>query len=133
VVSELGKGFPEPPGSAELRPDAQGYLTMTTRGVMENFAHDLPLEERRLIAAIQGATNSALFATRVAHAAWKNKPSWYVVAANDRMIAPDLERRFASTIKARTLTLQSSHVPMLSNPEEVARLIIEAAAAAAAR
>jgi pimeloyl-ACP methyl ester carboxylesterase len=128
-VGELGKGFPDPPGMAELRPDAEGYLTMTMKGIMENFAPDLPVSERRIVAATQGATNSAVFGAKVTHAAWKDKPSWYVVAANDRMIAPDLERRFAATANSKTITLPSSHVPMLSHPEEVAKFIIDAAGA----
>jgi len=126
-VGELGKDFPPPPGLAELRPDAQGYLTMTTKGVMENFAPDLPVVQRKLIAATQGATNSVVFNAKVTNAAWKDKPSWYVVASDDRMIAPDLERQFATTIRAKTITLRSSHVPMLSHPAEVAKLIIDAA------
>ena len=126
-VGELGKGFPEPPGLAELRPDAQGYLTMTTKGVMESFAPDLPMAQRKIIAATQGATNSSVFGAKVSNAAWKEKPSWYVVAANDRMISPDLERKHAATIKANTITLASSHVAMLSHPAEVAKLIIDAA------
>ena len=85
---------------AELRPDAQGYLTMTTKGVMESFAPDLPVAQRKIVAATQGATNSAVFGAKVSNAAWKDKPSWYVVAANDRMISPDLERQSAATIKA---------------------------------
>ena len=95
---------------------------MTTKGVMENFAPDLPLAQRKVIAATQGATNSSVFGAKVSNAAWKDKPSWYVVAANDRMIAPDLERRFATTIKATTITLPSSHLAMLSHPAEVAKL-----------
>ncbi len=126
-VAELGKGYPDPPGSAEVRPDAQGYLTLTTKGVMESFAPDLVEAQRRIMVATQGATNSSVFSAKVTHAAWKNKPSWYVVAANDRMIAPDLERRTAATIGATTITLASSHVAMLSRPAEVARLIIDAA------
>jgi len=126
-VGELGKDFPPPPGLAELRPDAEGYLTMTTKGVLENFAPDLPVAQRRLIAATQGATNGSVFGAKVTNAAWKTKPSWYVVAANDRMIQPDLERRFAKTINAKTITLPTSHVAMLSRPAEVAKLIIEAA------
>ena len=74
-----------------------------------------------------GATNGAIFGAKVAHAAWKTKPTWYVVAANDRMIQPDLERKFAKAMNAKTITLQSSHVAMLSHPAEVAKLIIEAA------
>jgi pimeloyl-ACP methyl ester carboxylesterase len=126
-VADLGKGFADPPGLAELRPDAQGYLTITTKGVMESFAPDLPVAQRKIIAATQGATNSSVFGAKVTHAAWKDRPSWYVVAANDRMISPDLERQFAATIKATTITLPSSHVAMLSHPAEVAQLIIDAA------
>ena len=132
-VGELGKDFPPPPGLAELRPDADGYLTMTTKGVFENFAHDLPLAERKLIAATQGATNGAVFGAKVTNVAWKTKPSWYVVASKDRMIQPDLERKFARAINAKTTTIASSHVAMLSHPAEVARVIVEAARTASAR
>jgi pimeloyl-ACP methyl ester carboxylesterase len=127
VVGDLGKDFPPPPGGAELRPASDGYLTMTTKGVMEDFAPDLPVAQRKLIAATQGATNGAIFGAKVANAAWKTKPTWYVVAANDRMIQPDLERKFAKTMNAKTITLPSSHVAMLSHPAEVAKLIIDAA------
>jgi pimeloyl-ACP methyl ester carboxylesterase len=127
AVGDLGKEYPPPPGGAELRPGPDGYLTMTTKGVMENFAPDLPVADRKVIAATQGATNGAVFGAKVANAAWKTKPSWYVVAAQDRMIQPDLERKFAKTMKAKTITVPSSHVAMLSHPAEVAKLIVEAA------
>jgi len=127
AVGDLGKGLQPPPGAAEIKPDAEGYLTLTTKGVMEDFAPDLPVAQRKLIAATQGATNSSAFGAKVTNAAWKTKPNWYVVAANDRMIQPDLERQFAKAMKAKTITLPSSHVAMLSHPAEVAKLIIEAA------
>ena len=126
-VGDLGKDFPPPPGATEIQRDADGYLTLTTKGVMEYFAPDLPVAQRKLIAATQGATNSAVFGAKVANAAWKAKPTWCVVAANDRMIQPDLERKFAKTMNAKTITLPSSHVAMLSHPAEVAKLIIDAA------
>jgi pimeloyl-ACP methyl ester carboxylesterase len=132
-VGELGKDFPPPPGAAELRPGADGYLTLTTKGVMEFFAPDLPMAQRKLVLATQGATNSAVFGAAVTHAAWKTKPSWYVVAANDKMIQPDLERQTATAIKAKTITVASSHVAMLSRPSEVSKLIIEAARTASAK
>src|SRR2546427_701017 len=132
AVRGRGKGFPPAPGGADLRPDAGGFLTMTTKGVLENFAQDLPLAERKLLAATQGPTNGAAFGAKLTNAAWKTKPTWYVVAANDRMISPDLERKFAKAMNAKTITLPSSHVAMLSHPAEVAKVIIEAAKAAAA-
>src|SRR6202030_3245111 len=127
AVGELGKEFPPAPGGAELRPDAGGFLTMTTKGVLENFAQDLPLAERKLLAATQGPTNGAVFGTKLTNAAWKTKRTCYVVAANDRMIPPDLERKFAKAMNAKAITLPSGHVAMLSYPAEVAKLIIEAA------
>ena len=132
VVGELGKGFSPPPGGAEIRPSPDKYLSLSAKGVMEDFAPDLPLAQRKLIAATQGATNGAVFAAKGVNAAWKSKPTWYVVAANDRMINPDLERKFARTMNAKTITLPSSHVVMLSHPQEVAKLIIEAARTAPA-
>lgn len=127
TVADLGKEFPPAPGGAEIRPDATGYLTMTSKGVFEYFAQDLPLAERKLIFATQGATNSALFGAKVSNAAWKNKPTWYVIPKDDRMIQPDLMRKFARAANAKTLEVPGSHVPMLSHPSAVAKLIVEAA------
>ena len=132
AVGDLGKDFPPAPGGAEIRPDATGYLTLTQKGVFDHFAFDLPLAQRKLVYATQGATNSSVFGAKVSNAAWKTKPSWYIVAANDHMIQPDLERKFAKTIKARTVTLPTSHVAMLARPADVAKVIIEAAKSASA-
>jgi pimeloyl-ACP methyl ester carboxylesterase len=74
-----------------------------------------------------------VFGAAVTNAAWKTKPSWYVVAANDKMIQPDLERKTAKAINAKTITVSSSHVAMLSRPSEVAKLIIEASRTASAK
>ena len=127
AVGELGKEFPPAPGGAEIRPDASGFLLMTPKGIEEDFAQDLPKPQRRILAATQGPTNGACFGAKLTNAAWKSKASWYVVAANDRMIAPDLERQFAKTMKAKTITVPSSHVAMLSHAQKVAQLIIDAA------
>jgi pimeloyl-ACP methyl ester carboxylesterase len=65
--------------------------------------------------------------------AWKTLPSWYLVAANDEAIPPDAERRFAERMGATTVEVPSSHVPMVSRPGDVARLIETAAEAALAK
>jgi pimeloyl-ACP methyl ester carboxylesterase len=127
AVGELGKEFPPPPGVGELRPDAEGFLSLTSKGIEESFAPDLPLAERKVMTATQGPTNGACFGAKMTSPAWRTKPTWYVVASNDRMIQPDLERKFAKAMNATTITLPSSHVPMLSHPTEVAKLIMEAA------
>jgi pimeloyl-ACP methyl ester carboxylesterase len=127
AVGDLGKGFPQPPGLAELRPDAAGYLSLTEKGVSEDFAQDLPAPERKVLAATQGPTAGAAFGAKITNAAWRTKPSWYVVARNDRMISPDFEESMAKKINAKSIAVPSSHVAMLSHPKEVAAVIEEAA------
>jgi len=133
AVGDLGKDLPPPAGLAELRPDEQGFLTLTAKGIQEYFAPDLAPLERNVMTATQGPTNATVLGAKITRAAWRNKPTSYVVAGNDQMIPPDLERRFAKAMKAQTITVPSSHVPMLSHAAEVARLIIEAAQSARER
>lgn len=127
AMGDLGKDLPPAPGGAELRPDAQGFLSLTAKGIEEDFAADLPLAERKVLTATQGPTNAACFGAKIGQPAWRAKSTWYVVASNDRMIQPELERQFAKAMNAKTLELPSSHVPMLSHPKEVADFIAAAA------
>jgi pimeloyl-ACP methyl ester carboxylesterase len=127
-INQLSQGGTPPPGISELRPDAQGFLKLTPKGVSEDFAQDLTPAEKADITATQGPTSAKVLGGTVTTAAWHQKPSWYVVAANDRMIPPDAERAMAKAIHAETITLPSSHVAMLSHPAPVAALIEQAAA-----
>jgi pimeloyl-ACP methyl ester carboxylesterase len=132
-VGSITKPYPPAPLGDELRPDAQGFLTVTPKGIAEDFAQDLPDGERQILGATQGQTAAAVFGATVTTAAWKTKPSWCVIAANDRAIPPELEKAEAVAIKATCITLPSSHVAMLSHPKEVAELIEQAAAKAGSR
>jgi pimeloyl-ACP methyl ester carboxylesterase len=127
AVGEMGKDFPTPPGLSELRPDQGGFLTLTAKGIVEDFAQDLPFAETQVMTATQGPTNGAALGGKITRAAWKTKPSWYVISENDRMISPDFERAMARQIKAKSVSLRSSHVPMLSHPVDVAQFIGDAA------
>ena len=127
-VATTGKPYPPSPLSGEARPDAQGFLTLTAKGIAEDFAQDLPENERKILAATQGPTAAAVFGATITTAAWKAKPSWFVIASNDRAIPPDLERAEATSMKAVSITIPSSHVPMLSHPKEVAGVIEQAVA-----
>lgn len=94
-----------------------------------SFAGDLSDEEQRLIWATQGAPVADLLNQKVEGTAWKTKPSWYIVATKDQTIQPELERFVAQRMGATTFETDSSHVPMLSQPEFVLDVIRKAATA----
>lgn len=121
------KGFPASPGLAAPIATPDGFLTLSTETVRKDFAQDVTAGEANLIAYTQGAVRGANFNEKLTAAAWSTKPSWYIVAANDRMINPDAERALAKKIKATTTTLPTSHVPMVSQPSKVADVILAAA------
>lgn len=123
--------YPPPPAFAHPIVDKQGFLSLPEDSVVEHFVQDLPKPEARLVYAVQGPINAAGFDYKFPAAAWKTKPSWYIVAKRDGAIQPDLERFFAQRMKATTTELDSAHVPMLSRPADVARVLIEAATKAA--
>jgi pimeloyl-ACP methyl ester carboxylesterase len=130
TLGGMAAQYPTPPAYSEFRQIEDGYLMLTEKGVRECFAQDLTPAEKSLVFAVLGATQGAILATPITKAAWHSKPSWFVIASNDRTIAPEQEISTAKRMGAKTLTVASSHVPMLSQPEKVAAFIIEAAASA---
>jgi pimeloyl-ACP methyl ester carboxylesterase len=126
-VGSLGASVEPAPMGAEIRPDAQGFLKLTEAGVKNDFAQDLTPTEKSILFAAQAPTAAAAFGENASVAAWKTKPSWYLVASADRAIPPSLERAMAKAINAKPVEIASSHVAMLARPEETANLILEAA------
>lgn len=120
------KKIPTVPGLADPIV-ADGFIRMKEEDVIKHFAQDLPEQEARLIAAGQGRFHVSCIQTKVTNPAWKNKPSFFVVAGNDHIIAPEIERLAAKKIGATTITVPSSHVAMLAQPEKVAEMILKAA------
>ena len=129
-VDSTAKPFPPPPLFREVRADAEGFLTVTAKGIAEDFAQDLPDKEKQVLTATQGPTAAAVFGATITTAAWKTKPSWCVIASNDRAVPPELEKAEAVAMKATSITITSSHLPMLSHPKEITDLIEQAAAKA---
>jgi pimeloyl-ACP methyl ester carboxylesterase len=84
--------------------------------------------EKEILDATQGPTAAGDLTATITTAAWRTLPCWYIVASNDRMISPQMESAAAAAMNAKTITLDSSHVPMLSHPESVADFIYSAAA-----
>ena len=130
-VGELGKKYPPPPALAAPNVDDKGFLTLSA-DAFKKFGSDLPEKEALVAAATQGPIAASAFSAQVSGVAWKTKPSWYVVSTLDQAIAPDEERFFAKRMKATTTELNTSHVPMLSQPKAVAAVIMDAAAHAPA-
>lgn len=122
-VASVTKPFPPAPLGSEVQADADGFLTVTPKGIAEDFAQDLTDKEK----PTQAHTAAAVFGATVTTAAWKTKPSWCVIASNDRAVSPELQKAEAVAMKAASITVPSSHVPMLSHPKEVADLIEQAA------
>ena len=91
------------------------------------FAGDLPAAEGKALVAHQLPLNSAVFGTEASVAAWRDKPTFYAISANDEMISPAAEAMFAKRMNAKTVTLQSSHASPVSHPADVAALIERAA------
>jgi len=127
AANDVLKPYTPGPGLAEAKPDASGFLSLTRKGIDEDFVPDLRPAERAIIYATQGAWNSSCLADKVSVPAWTTKHSWFIVAADDRMLPPEYEKAVAEHIHATTTTLAAGHVPMLSSPKQVAAVIIEAA------
>lgn len=126
-VGDVTSAFPPGPGSGEFRQDSSGFLTLSSKGINAYFAQDLPAETRNVIYATQTPWAARATITKVTHAAWKTKPSWFIIGEDDQMVPAVLARAEAKMIKATILELNSSHVPMLSMPDKVAAFIINAA------
>lgn len=125
-TADLAGSYPPPAGSADIAKTADGYLYLPPEAVMKDFAPDAGTVEQQTIAATQGPIKADAFAEKVSHAAWHEKPSWFVVSKNDRMINPELERAMAKTIHAKTTEVAASHVSMVSQPDDIARTIEQA-------
>lgn len=122
----LGKPYPPPEGFAFLSADAAGFLSLSEEGVRKHFAQDLPASRTATMAATQGPIRASAFEQNVTQAAWRSKPSWYVLTERDHMIPPAQQRDMAQRIGAQVTALQTSHVPQEVQPDRVATVILAA-------
>jgi pimeloyl-ACP methyl ester carboxylesterase len=122
----LAKTFPKPPASAGIVFDGdEGRLSEAA--FLHDFAGDLPEAKAKVLYAVQQPFQKALLAGKTTQAAWRSKPSFYAVSTEDRTIDPDLERFMAKRMGAKTIEVKASHLSLISHPDEIARLILEAA------
>ena len=122
----LAKTFPTPPVSAGIVFDAdEGRLSEAA--FLHDFAGDLPEAKAKILYATQEPFQKVLLTAKTSQAAWRSKPSFYAVSTEDRTINPDLQRFMARRMGAKTLEVKASHLSLISHPEEITRLILEAA------
>ncbi|KAF8932763.1 hypothetical protein BGZ47_011193 [Haplosporangium gracile] len=127
-VTELRKNYTALPANQQLVPDSAGRLSLPQDLFLKYFAPDIDEKEAKIMAATQGPFDAARFGYVSGPAAWKEHPSYYVVAQNDQIIQPEMEAFFAERMKAKkTVKIPSSHAVLASHPKEVADLILEAA------
>jgi pimeloyl-ACP methyl ester carboxylesterase len=118
----LGAG-PPTPALAHLLVDEQGFAWLPEEDFVAHFASDVDPVKARVMYAVQQALSMSTFEDVMGVPAWKSHPTWYLVATEDQAIPPDAERMFAQRMGASTVEVPSSHVAMVSHPDEVARLI----------
>ena len=122
----LAKTFPTPPAAAGILFDGdEGRLS--EEAFLRDFAGDLPADKAKVLYAVQAPFHKALLAGKTTNAAWRSKPSFYAVSTEDRTINPDLERFMAKRMGAKTIEVKASHLSLISQPEAISKLIVEAA------
>ncbi|MGV2292502.1 alpha/beta hydrolase [Trinickia sp. YCB016] len=123
----LTRKFPAAPASKGVQWSSDGYGKLSENAFVQDFAGDLPVAEAQAYYAVQQPMGKAITTAKTTVAAWHDKPTWYAVSTEDRTINPDLERFMANRMKAHTVEIDSSHVSLISHPQQVANLILEAA------
>jgi len=122
----LAKTFPTPPASAGIVWSGD-YGSLSEAAFLRDFAGDVPPEKARVFYAVQVPFKRALLDDKTTNAAWRLKPSWYAVSTEDRTINPDLQRFMAKRMGAKTIEVKASHVSLISQPDRIADVILEAA------
>jgi pimeloyl-ACP methyl ester carboxylesterase len=117
------------PAQNSIAPTADGYLLIDQAKFPADFAADVPAAEAKFMAISQVPVNGSILSTPITAPAWKTKPSYGIVATQDREINPDLERSMYKRAGAKVTEIKASHAVFISKPNEVARLIERAAKA----
>jgi pimeloyl-ACP methyl ester carboxylesterase len=126
-ASDTGKPFGITPAHRAIQVDPQHFVRMSEDGILNSFADGLLMAERRLVLAIEGQTYGPMLDEKLTHAAWKSKPSWHVIAMNDRTLSPAMEEAGAKKANGIAISIPTCHVTMLQEPQQVADVIMQAA------
>jgi pimeloyl-ACP methyl ester carboxylesterase len=113
-------------GVGNVKPDSGGFLFIIPDKFHESFAQDVDRTEADIMAIVQKPPNQSMLVEKSGPPAWKQLPAWFQVSENDRIIFPGAERSFTERMNANTLSLNSSHASLVSHPDEIAELILNA-------
>jgi pimeloyl-ACP methyl ester carboxylesterase len=132
-IGALAAQGPPTPALAHLDIDAAGFAWLPEEDFVKHFAADVDPVKARVMYAVQQPVAASAFQDVMGMPAWKSLPTWFMVATADEAIPPAAERQFAARMGATTIEIASSHVAMVSHPDEVAELIETAAMAVKSR
>ena len=107
---------------ADMRPDNNGLIWLDD-AYQRTMANDLPLKRVKLLTATQQPIAANAFSEKVKHAAWREKPSWYLITEDDRALSPGVQQQLAGAMNATVLRIKSSHMSMISHPDAVSQFI----------
>ncbi len=125
-INDIVAGYPTPIWESQLVQDEGHFLRLSALGVEKYFAPDLSRRMQGVVAATQGPFLIGCLADKVSRVS--DKPSWWVLPEEDQIVDPALQAGMAAQINATVVKIHSSHVAMLSHPDEVARVILQAVA-----
>jgi pimeloyl-ACP methyl ester carboxylesterase len=109
-----------------LVPDEDGFLWMSAKGFADAVAQESSADDARLMAATQKPIAVKCVQERMTKPAWKKKPSWFLLAERDRMIAPETQQFMAHRAGGHILAMEVDHTPLASGPDRVVAIIIQA-------
>ena len=123
----LAKKYPTAPASAGVVFN-EDWGHLSEEAFLHDFAGDLPRDEALVLYAVQQPFKKSLTTDKTTNAAWRSKPTFYAVSTQDRTINPDLERFMAKRMGAKTIEIEASHVGLISHPDAITNLILDALA-----
>ena len=121
------------PQAPQLAPNREGLIWLPEEAFAMAFAQDAPADDRAVLAAVQRPISLSCITVPVGRPLWKDVPSWFLVAENDRMIVPETQRYMAARMKAKIESHAVDHMPILTAPGPVVRMISDAIGSLAAR
>jgi pimeloyl-ACP methyl ester carboxylesterase len=127
TVGDVFHRVPAHPSAPKLQPDVDGFLWVNVDAYRSAVAPDASSSETALMAATQKPIALKCLAEPMSTPAWREKPTWFLIAEKDRMVSPETQRFTAERMKSKFVSLPVDHTPLASNPDAVAELITAAA------